>query len=395
MRTIIQILSAALIGIFSLFCITVVNAVEISDSEIVNDVMDIVEIQAAACSAHEALFRSFDWNGTYIYPEDFGGDYIDYDTLHILLTDDADVDKYKNLLKQYSDVIIFDTVEYSYGELSIIANDFVSQLPEECEVLYYEVNIPQNNIIITTQTSSYEMVREALALSQVNSTFNNKQYILLDELIVLASEDGGYRSEVSVVNGQQVKYIDNESIYSLTLGGSGRYNGSVAYVTAGHCPFSVGDKVYAGNSVLGTVKLRNFKSNSYGDYSIFAAQSGYTASNQIFSSSGNVVSITGVYYNPAVGTYVYKYGQESGQAYCKITNVNVTVYAGTVSLLGMTKAQIISGTTAEGDSGGPYRSGNNYCGVHSGSSTTASGITYVYFTPYVYLYKSGFIVATS
>ena len=49
---------------------------------------NIFEIQRKACEAHELLYSSFGWEETYIYPNDFGGDFIDYDTLHIQVTNE-------------------------------------------------------------------------------------------------------------------------------------------------------------------------------------------------------------------------------------------------------------------------------------------------------------------
>ena len=48
-------------------------------------------LQREACMAHEVLCNSFGWNGSYIYPEEFAGAFIDYDTLHILIKRNGDI----------------------------------------------------------------------------------------------------------------------------------------------------------------------------------------------------------------------------------------------------------------------------------------------------------------
>ena len=125
---------------------------------------------------------------------------------------------------------------------------------------------------------------------------------------------------------------------------------------------SVGEQISFGNSTIGTVTINQNlgAGNRYGDYSIITATSGYTATSSVLTSGGGATSFNGYMLNPAVGTYVYKYGRVSGQAYCEVTKTNVTVANGT---LGLTKAKIITGS-------------------------------YVYFTPYTYIYNRGFIIAT-
>ncbi|MCR4837497.1 MAG: S1 family peptidase [Eubacterium sp.] len=143
-------------------------------------------------------------------------------------------------------------------------------------------------------------------------------------------------------------------------------------------------------STIGTVCVNVHSPGVSGDYSIISAASGYTATSSVFTTSGNTTNFTGYQYHPAVGTYLYKYGRVSGQAFCQVTDYQVTSNGFT----NIVKAKLISGYSQGGDSGRPYRNGTSFCGVHHGSGTI-NGITYVYFTPYETINGAGFSIKTN
>ena len=77
------------------------------------------------------------------------------------------------------------------------------------------------------------------------------------------------------------------------------------------------------------------------------------------------------------------------------TETGISVLANqSVNIKNMTVAIIESGTTGAGDSEGPYRNGDYFCGIHHGSNTSTS-VVYVYFTPYVEPYNAGFRISTN
>lgn len=177
---------------------------------------------------------------------------------------------------------------------------------------------------------------------------------------------------------------------SITLAGSGTYNGHTAFITCGHS-LSYGSSVTCGGSTIGTVEVNVDYAYSTGDYSIIQAASGYTATSGVLTSSGNMTNFTGAYYSPAVGTYLYKYGRVSGQAYCVVSATGVI---SSDYRYGLTRATLISGTSTGGDSGGPYRAGTDFCGIHR-ASNIGSGGSYLYFTPYSIVYNAGFTIKTN
>lgn len=127
-----------------------------------------------------------------------------------------------------------------------------------------------------------------------------------------------------------------------------------------------------------------------GDYSIIQLDSA-ALSHKIGSAGDGYTMITGgTYLSPAVGTYVTRYGFTTGYSYGTVTATYVAIIPATeMTIYGMTKVTISEGDGGQpGDSGGPYLTGNAFCGVHHGHSTADSSI--VYFTPYLVISRGGF-----
>lgn len=352
-----------------------------SSVENIENVTDnIFEIQRRACEAHELLYASFDWNETYIYPDDFAGDFIDYDTLHVQVTDEATIDYYKGLLSEYSDAVVYDIVDYSYNELFGEAENFVASIDEDYGVVSFGVDVTQNKGLVDVIATDYE----ALTLNIEKSKQN-----ISEKLIIMPQENYIQSTATSLVAGSPISYNGS----NFTLGGSGTYNGNTAFVSCGHAVVQ-GGTVKSGGTTIGTVAVKQYANRQYGDYSIITANSGYTSTSRVFTANGNVTNFRGYLNNPAVGTYVYRYGNVTGQAYCEIKRTNLTVLAdNTYNIYGMTEAKLITGTDAKGNSGGPVRNDDYFCGVQHGDDN-ANNPTYIYFTPYVYISNAGFQIAT-
>ena len=116
----------------------------------------------------------------------------------------------------------------------------------------------------------------------------------------------------------------------------------------------------------------------------------------VIAGGGLMAYMTGYVNNPTVGVSLNKFGKTSLKASCTVTAVSQTVNIGGVTVKGMAEAQITNGSSAGGDSGGPYWKNSNYYGIHSASTTNSNtGIQYVYFTPNYYLVSEGFYIATN
>lgn len=351
-----------------------VSAFAVSADNISPEIM--FEIQRDACLANETLYASFEQNGTYIYPEDFAGTYIDYDTLCVLVTEGGDIDRYNSVLSDF-DCVKYQSAEYSYNELFSEVQRAAEEELSETGVIGYGVDVLENKGFISVLKSSY---------NKFLRSYNTNDMVYIEQLNNYISE------EVSLIGGTPIK---NSSGDGLTLGGSGTYNGSVAFLTCGHA-MRAGTDLFSGGTAIGTTSLVQYSSSGNGDFSISTAVDGYTAASSVLTTGGAATNYHGYMLNPAVGTYLYKYGAVSGQAYCKVTATGITLTPdnGSMRIHNMTKAEIITGTTGPGDSGGPYRCGTDFCGIHHGSATQGGTATYVYFTPYTYIYNAGFRIET-
>ncbi len=275
---------------------------------------------------------------------------------------------YNSLLNDF-DCIIIEKADYSYNELSNICNEAVNILTETYDISSYYVDIKKNKAIVTIANN--ELPESKYYVSK-NYDINS------DNLQIIYGEH--VQTEATLTGGNK---ITNSANLAFTLGVCGSYGGYSSILTCGHDQ-SLSASIYQEGSLIGTVAYLRYSSSTSGDFSIVKTPS-VTLTNKVKTSSGTK-SITGTVSSPAIGTYVYKYGQVSGEAltYVNAVNVNVT------SCKGLTRATLISGNTQGGDSGGPYTIGNSFCGIHHG---TAGGD--VFFTPYYYMSSAGFVVKTN
>ncbi len=383
-----------LVALISICLTTTVSAEGNYDSQVLsNEVDDIFMIQRNACEAHEVLYNSFEWDETYIYPDDFAGDYIDYDTLHVLVTDEQAIEYYETLLEDYKDCVVYDVVDYSYTTLQNMTEEYAGELAKEYGVTSFGVDVIENKGLVCVWSSDYDEVMDYVSSSSVYGMRN------INDMFIIEPRDNYVETHASIVAGSPISLVTG----SATLGGSGTYNGATAFVTCGH-GLSEGAVVKYGSSSIGTVEVHQYANNEYGDYSIITASTGYSPTASVFTTGGKTSSFGGYLTNPTVGTYLYSYGKASGQAYCEVTRTGITIIDtkdiyNAVFLKGMTETELISGTCTDGDSGGPYRNGDYFCGIFHGASTTTesdgSTTTHTYFTPYKYLYNAGFYIETN
>jgi len=348
------------------------SKVQASDKDAEIDIEEMFKIQEEACLANEAIYASFDWDKTFVYPDDFAGNYIDYDTLHVQVTSKEAIENYKPLLEGY-DCVCYDVVKNSYNELLELAESAVDALPCREAFVEYYVDIKENKAVLCILEKYRSKIKEYLF------TDGNLKITFSDEYI---SEDS------SVIAGSYLSIGG----YPFTLAGSGTYGSSNAFLCCGHS-ISSGSSVYHTGGLIGTVSVLQYANYGAGDYSIITASNGYTPTSTVYS-SGGTTSYTSSLLSPTVGTILYRYGEVSQQSICQVTDIGIYSNTGTITILGLTKAYIVSGNLPQGgDSGGPYRSGNSFCGIHHGHVKENAHI--VYFTPYGYPYYAGFTIKTN
>lgn len=122
------------------------------------DPEEMFKIQHNANKANDLLYKSFEWGeGDYIYPDDFAGTFIDFDTLHVLVTDKSAVSRYEKLLADYSEYVTFDIVKYSYNELFALNEKCVKELEDNnFSITLYYVDVDKNKGVITVLFEDYD-----------------------------------------------------------------------------------------------------------------------------------------------------------------------------------------------------------------------------------------------
>lgn len=236
-------------------------------------------------------------------------------------------------------------------------------------------------------------------------------YDSVDTNVSQTSSDIQPRSTITLKGGTT---INNSSAW-FTLGFCGKYHSLDAFVTCGHgqdtSAWTLTGGTIGSGDTLGGVSYLRYQNNGNGDFSIHTIASGLpntvTLTNKIqnVSDSGADISVTGIYSDPPVGTYLFKYNATTTttaatkyRSYCEVTTVGLTLLSDNeLYLRNMTQAKFVSsvGSSIPGDSGGPVfvLNGSTWqiAGVHSGSS----GTEYVNFTPWKYISAAGFTAKTS
>lgn len=335
------------------------------------EIEEMFKIQEAACVANELIYASFEWDETYVYPDDFAGNYIDYDTLHVQVTSEEAIEHYKTLLEGY-DCVCYDVVKHSYNELYYLAESVVDSLPDKKAFAKYYVDIKENKAVVCILKEYKDKVKE---------------FIPADDRLIVDYSQGYIVDTSSIVGGSLLTHAGD----NFTLGGSGTYGSSVAFLSCGH-GLSYGNQIWQASQYIGNVSVIQFANYQAGDYSIIIAQPGYTATSAV-KNSGGTINYSGYLLNPTVGTVLYKYGSATNQSTCQVTQIGVSHSNGTITTLGLTETHILSGSSQVGDSGGPFRFGTQFCGIIKGHDEVTH--TYVYFTPYGYPYYAGFTIKTN
>lgn len=141
-------------------------------------------IQYKAIKANDFLYESFEWGESdYIYPDDFAGTYIDYDTLHVLLTDKSAIPKYSKLLADYSEYVTFDIVKYSYNELYALNEKCFNELKDNnFSVTGCYVDVKKNRGIVEVLPEDLEkaVAYAAEHFDGDNIEIEGGQYVVLD-----------------------------------------------------------------------------------------------------------------------------------------------------------------------------------------------------------------------
>ena len=345
--------------------------------------------KARATEASEILISHFVLNGYYSdYPDYYAGCYIGDDYLfHIRLcqTNTDAIPMLNELLGEYADVVVYEYGNYSWNEL----HEYVDGLAHDLTELGFHVT----NWGVDDLTGNVYIGVLSEEMTEVNSLIDDCQtYALGIDVPTVMIEEGSYITPAASVQ-------PGGSMGNITLGAYGYYNGQKAIVTCGHGGHHTSSSFSFGN-ISGTYAVQQFSDYQSGDYAIGIISSDVSLRHSFGESNE---AITGIAFSPVVGSYIRKYGKESGVMSGEVIRVNdtaqyITNVSGqlTVNVTGMTKVQAISGSTTFGDSGGPCITyTNGFCGVFGGFVTLTGDegdVTFFYFTPNTTLRAAGFSV---
>lgn len=391
------------------------------DSKVLEDdsalTPSVYQEQAAAQDAYSKLCASFKLteDGSYVYPDDYAGAWYENGILHVVVTDNDAIAAYKVRLSEY-DCVHYEIADYSLNELNYIRSSLYDALRDEYAAVSHHVdqktnkinigflNIEKNRANINSTVFSL-VIDDNVFKSVVSEKVASEDFKLEDMFVFYEGEI--VDAEASIYGGMEINR-GSSSGPGRSIGVSGTFtSNNVSYngiITAGHNLETSGTNqiLYRNGSEFGRVSLLMWKDNGNGDWACVRMTSSDTLTNKIYgSSSAYTRNITGTIDDLSQGMSLMKYGFSSGYAEATVNAQDQTITDSSgKTIKGLTKATLTSGTSAGGDSGGPYYTqgsagGNNYnfLGVHWGSNT-ASGGSNIWFTPYV-RFKSYFTVKTS
>lgn len=225
-----------------LFC--GVGTVKATDKPPIFD--ELVEAQAQAVAANEALMQYFYGNGwVKEYPEYFSSCYIEDNVLHICLVSPTEQEKaaLDRVLENYKDVIVYEYSQYSHSELMEYADRAAKELQKQgCKVTLWCVDSITGNIVIGVLPEDVQTANALINKQHVyarGSTLPKieieaSEYVVTgDDIREFVTEDtvkATASSNQTVIGGSTIM-IDSQN---RSAGTCGYYGGSKALISCGH-----------------------------------------------------------------------------------------------------------------------------------------------------------------
>lgn len=165
-----------------------------------SEVAELMKLQERALDAYTVLrtiFTSYS-DGSESYPDDYAGAWVDAPYLHIALTSEKPevVDKYRELLKEYEDIIIYDTVNYSLNMLDKVRYDVCEKMKSEYFITCHYVDVITNRIVF--EIEDLDKAAFNSSLSKISDCYEADILILKEGSPILPDFDliGGARNNV-------------------------------------------------------------------------------------------------------------------------------------------------------------------------------------------------------
>lgn len=324
-----------------------------------------------------------------VFPDFYSGGYIDDENIfHACFVDcfDRRIGECLSILSEFGDSVAVEYRKYSFDEMQAYVDSVADKLLEmNCEVQFWAVDVQNNCVSIETSGESFSRAKRNLHLATGDS--NIKVDLSIGGTACL-------ESSTTLIAGDMLHTTGSDKEY-FTLGATGTYNGSKAFLTCAHA-VSSSSKVYYDDtsSSIGEITYRQY---GVGDFAIGTLNSSYLPSHQSRCESSTPDIWNGVLKDTIdQGTKLKKYGSYSGTLYLSVSYPYATWMVNYVRLRGLVRCELKGGDySSKGDSGGPYwtRDTNKFCGVHSGTKLDANGLCEcVFFTPYSVISAAGFTV---
>ncbi len=279
--------------------ITLCSLVTTANAEIV-----LEEIHNDSAEVFEELAHSITlgYDGGYIFPDGYAGEYFNDDGDLIIMVSDSAIDDFRYLTEKYTDVSL-ETVEYSRNELQEIADEYAESF-KDYYCYYVDPNI--NRVVFTTDEETCKVMNEMVQSDDLPITFKTDTAL-----------DLGLTIRASKILTNSTKGI------SVSSGaGATDSNGNKYIITCGH-GMSVGDTIKFEGNVIGKVSYVKFANNGSGDLSVIKLNSGMGISSLVAFNDGTeyIESVGDLTFSTGIG---YLQGGVSGYAPFAVSQVNVT-----------------------------------------------------------------------
>jgi len=350
-----------------------------------------IEMQEEATQAYSELRSLFgvSESGEDVFPDDYAGAWIEDNDLIVGLTSLESAEKYDTVLGEF-DCVQYVEMEYSLNELYELRDEMYEQIKDDIEISCFYVHVAGNNIVyevLEPVAMAEQKLESKLNALQASVMANGDADAVMGELFVIA-EGSEVIKQSDVYGGSQFQVTAG----SASVGICGTiHSGQLDYpgfITSGHGTTVTGEgaKVYMDGELYGTTFISRYYDNCYGDWAAVRKTSdNFTQTNKVGGPSFDPIrKITGTKDEVAPGTFIMKYGFRGGYCTGTVTENNITFIDG-IRITGISQVSLISGTSLNGDSGGPYyinngMGGYNFIGVHHGVNPKDTSIAY--FTPY-------------
>lgn len=303
-----------------------------------------------------------------IYPDYYGGNYIENGNLVVQVKEDTTECREKLLARTESPDFLVKPCKFSYNELLAVHKivlDFF--MDEENEELISEITI--NSLGISAKGNSVFVSLKEFTPEKM-TLFKSK--VIDSPIITFEQAHGQIVAEATtIVPGGYV------SLTSSGLGGSAGYRAKmgavVGIVASGHVLSALNAPVYRNTTLIGTVK--KVQLNGSVDAAFVALNAGFEGSNSIGTTSIST-SIEVIGEGGSVSLREY-YTQDDGIVYNTgvACNVKIQSTGETVRISNCTRCKYNS---QGGDSGGLIYSTNrkNTVGIHEGADEDPNGYSY-------------------